>query len=486
MITLMILLFLVGYLCIALEHPLKINKAATALLTAAALWVIYMVIAPECVADTAGFRFFLQENPSLASLPLREQAIQYVQQVQIVESLGDIAEILFFLIGAMTIVELIDAHGGFNIITNRITTRRKKQLLWIIGLITFFMSSILDNLTTAIVMIALLRKIIGNYKERWLFAGIIIIAANSGGAWSPIGDVTTIMLWVNGNVTTSGLMPHLFLPSFISFVVPVLIVQRWLHGEVTPASPYKLAAVMVRDGEVSYYTNVEGKTAVSERERLSILLLGVACLLCVPIFKTITHLPPFMGILAALGVMWLYTEVMYKRKSDIPETAKRRIPDVLQRIDTPTILFFLGILLAVSALQASGVLHSLSIWLDEKLHNIYLINLMIGAFSSVIDNVPLVAGAMATYPTLDAATAVAAADPTYAAAFVQDGAFWQFLAYCAGVGGSMLIIGSAAGVVVMGLERIRFMWYLKNLSLVALSGYLAGAAVYVVQTLWLG
>lgn len=486
MTLLMIILFLVGYLCIALEHPLKINKAATALLTAAAVWVIYMVIAPECVTDTAAFRFFLQENPSLTTLSLREQAIQYVQQIQIVESLGDIAEILFFLIGAMTIVELIDAHGGFNIITNRITTRRKRQLLWIIGLITFFMSSILDNLTTAIVMIALLRKIIGNFKERWLFAGIIIIAANSGGAWSPIGDVTTIMLWVNGNVTSSGLIPHLFLPCFVSFIIPVLIVQRWLHGEVTPAAPHKLAAIMIRDGEVSYYTNVEGKTAVSERERLSILLLGVACLLCVPVFKTITHLPPFMGILGALGIMWLYTEVMYKRKNEMPETAKRRIPDVLQRIDTPTILFFLGILLAVSALQASGVLHGLSMWLDEKIHNIYLINLLIGILSSVIDNVPLVAGAMATYPIADAAAVSAAADPTYIAHFIQDGSFWQFLAYCAGVGGSMLIIGSAAGVVVMGLERIRFMWYLKNMSLVALSGYLAGAIVYVIQSLLLG
>lgn len=486
MLTLLIAFFLIGYLCIALEHPLKINKAATALITATAAWVIYMLIAPEIVPGTRGFEFFLQENPSMAALPLHEQAVRYVQQIEIIGSLGDIAEILFFLIGAMTIVELIDVHGGFNIITNRITTRRKRRLLWIIGTITFFMSAILDNLTTSIVMIALLRKIIGNYKERWLFAGIIIIAANSGGAWSPIGDVTTIMLWVRGNVTTAGLLPNLFLPCLVSFVVPVLIAQRWLHGDVTPASPHKLAAVQVRDGEVSYFTNVEGKTAISERERLSILLLGVGCLLFVPVFKTVTHLPPFMGILGALGIMWLYTEVMYKRKNDVPEAAKRRIPDVLRRIDTPTILFFLGILLAVSALQMSGVLSNLSVWLDEKLHDVYLINVMIGFLSSVVDNVPLVAGAMATYPIADAAAVASATDPAYIQYFVQDGIFWQFLAYCAGVGGSMLIIGSAAGVVVMGLERMNFVWYLKNISLIALTGYLAGAAAYILQTLWLG
>ena len=486
MLTILITLFLIGYLCIALEHPLKINKAATALITATAAWVIYMLLAPEIVPGTRGFEFFLEENPAMSALPLHEQAVHYVQQIEIIASLGDIAEILFFLIGAMTIVELIDVHGGFNIITNRITTRRKRRLLWIIGTITFFMSAILDNLTTSIVMIALLRKIIGNYKERWLFAGIIIIAANSGGAWSPIGDVTTIMLWVRGNVTTAGLLPNLFLPCLVSFVVPVLIAQRWLHGDVTPASPHKLAAVQVRDGEVSYFTNVEGKTAISERERLSILLLGVGCLLFVPVFKTVTHLPPFMGILGALGIMWLYTEVMYKRKNDVPEAAKRRIPDVLRRIDTPTILFFLGILLAVSALQMSGVLSNLSVWLDEKLHDVYLINVMIGFLSSVVDNVPLVAGAMATYPVADAAAVATSADPAYIQYFVQDGIFWQFLAYCAGVGGSMLIIGSAAGVVVMGMERMNFVWYLKNISLVALTGYLAGAAAYILQTIWLG
>lgn len=483
MVLFLIFVFLFGYLCIALEHPLKINKAATALITAAATWVLYMFIAPHVVPGTTGFEFFLAENPAAGSLPVQEQVMRYVQQVQIIESVGDIAEILFFLIGAMTIVELIDVHGGFNIITNRITTRRKRRLLWIIGTITFFMSATLDNLTTTIVMLALLRKLIANYKERWLFAGIIVIAANSGGAWSPIGDVTTIMLWVRGNVTTGGLLPYLFLPCVASFVVPALIAQRWLHGDVTPASPRRLAAVQVRGGEVNYFTHVDGATTISERERLSILLLGVGCLLFVPVFKSLTHLPPFMGILGALGIMWFYTEVMYKHKPQMPEGAKRRIPDVLRRIDTPTILFFLGILLAVSALQMAGVLSDLSEWLDERIHNVYLIDLLVGTLSSVIDNVPLVAGAMATYPIADPTVVAAAADGAYLHYFVQDGVFWTFLAYCAGVGGSMLIIGSAAGVVAMGMERINFGWYLRNISRIAALGYLAGAAVYVIQLL---
>ncbi len=482
MVIFLIVVFLFGYLCIALEHPLKINKAATALMTAAATWILYMLIAPKVVPGTVGFEFFLSENPTIGRLPLHEQVVRYVQQVQIIGSVGDIAEILFFLIGAMTIVELIDVHGGFNIITNRITTRKKRRLLWIIGSITFFMSATLDNLTTTIVMLALLRKLIANYKERWLFAGIIVIAANCGGAWSPIGDVTTIMLWVRGNVTTGGLVPYLFVPCAVAFAVPTLIAQRWIGGEVTPAAPRRLAAVQVRGGEVNYFTHVDGATSISERERLSIFLLGVGCLLFVPFFKSITHLPPFMGILGALGIMWFYTEVMYRHKPEMPEGAKRRIPDVLRRIDTPTILFFLGILLAVSALQMAGVLAGLSEWLDGRIHNVYLIDLLIGALSSVIDNVPLVAGAMATYPIADPETVAAmAADGAYLSYFVQDGVFWTFLAYCAGVGGSMLIIGSAAGVVAMGLERVDFGWYLKNISLIALIGYLAGAAVYLLQ-----
>ncbi len=479
MIPLIVVLFLLGYTCIALEHPLKINKAATALVTAVLLWVIYMLgVAPEVVPAGGAFGDFVAGHTAVQELSFSEQVSHFVNEHQILGTVGEVAEILFFLIGAMTIVELIDIHGGFDIITSRITTRHKRSLLWIIGVITFFMSAVLDNLTTSIVMVALLQKIVANYKERWLFAGLIIIAANSGGAWSPIGDVTTIMLWVSGNVTTAGVVPFLIVPSLVSFVVPMFFAARWLHGDATPASPHKLAAVRVRSGEVTYHSVVTG------RERLSILLLGVACLVSVPIFKATTHLPPFMGILGALGIMWLYTELMYRKKRDVPEQEKRRIPKALERIDIPTILFFLGILLAVAVLQSAGVLADLSIWLDQQVHNVYLINVIVGALSSVVDNVPLVAGMMATYPIADVSTVAAAADPLYMQHFMQDGIFWQFLAYCAGVGGSILIIGSAAGVVVMGLERMNFIWYLKNISGLALAGYLAGAGVYVLQ-MWL-
>lgn len=477
MTLLIVTLFLAGYLLIALEHPLKIDKAATALVTGIVVWVVYAFSATELVPSLYGEEFsaFLTSNPALQSESLYKQVMMFVEEHQILGALGEISEILFFLIGAMTIVELIDVHGGFNIITNRITTRNKRKLLWIIGLITFFMSATLDNLTTSIVMITLLRKLVANYKERWLFGGIIIIAANSGGAWSPIGDVTTIMLWVRGNVTAGAIMPSLILPCLVSFLLPALIASHWLKGDVTPAP---VNSVSVHKGEVTY------RCAVTRKERISILILGVACLLFVPVFKSVTHLPPFMGILLSLGAMWIYTEIMYTRKISLPQCIQARVPYVLRRIDTPTILFFLGILLAVSALQMSGVLSNVSEWLDGNVHNVYAINLMIGALSSVVDNVPLVAGSMATYPLADATTIAAATDPTYAAAFLQDGIFWEFLAYCAGVGGSMLIIGSAAGVVIMGLERINFVWYLKNISFLALIGYVAGAGIYILQN-WL-
>ena len=476
MITAIIVIFLLGYLFIALEHVIKVDKAATALLTGILVWMLYAFAAPSIVPHLyhEHFAAFLAENPSLSSESITKQVSMFLEENQIITALGEISEILFFLIGAMTIVELIDLHGGFNIITNRITTRNKRKLLWILGGITFFMSATLDNLTTAIVMTALLGKLIANFKERWLFAGIIIIAANAGGAWSPIGDVTTIMLWVRGNVTTAQLVPTLILPCIVAFALPTMIAARWLKGDVTPAP---VARVSAHGNHVDYYFSVTNK------ERLSILILGIVCLLFVPIFKTLTHLPPFMGILLALGAMWFYTEILYGKKIGVPESRQGRIPVVLKRIDTPTVLFFLGILLAVSALQMSGILADLSQWLDTRVHNVYAINLMIGSLSSVVDNVPLVAGSIATYPLPDPSSVAAATDPAYAAAFLKDGVFWEFLAYCAGVGGSMLIIGSAAGVVVMGLERMNFVWYLKNISLIALIGYLAGAGVYIIQNL---
>ena len=337
----MVAVFLVGYFCIAMEHKLEVNKAATALLTGGILWALYIVTSPLVVPQMDGeaFNEFLANNPSLAGLPLVEQCVRFISGVQIVDHLGEISETLFFLIGAMTIVELIDVHGGFSIITNRIATRNKRSLLWLIALLTFFMSAVLDNMTTAIVMVMLIRRIIPAQKDRWLFASIIIIAANSGGAWSPIGDVTTIMLWVKGNVTSLPLVESLLLPSLVSTLVPVLIASRMMHGTIAS------------DGsEDKAMSNVE--QVLTPGERMTMLILGIACLLFVPVFKSLTSLPPFMGIMLALGIMWVYTELLYRKKVDIAERDKHRVTKVIRHIDIPTILFFLGILLAVAALQS--------------------------------------------------------------------------------------------------------------------------------------
>lgn len=474
MLTGMIIVFLVGYFFIALEHPFKINKAGTALLTGTILWVMYTLAAPSLIptASAEEFKTFLENFPAFASLPFTEQSRHFVVDHQVLDSIGEISETLIFLIGAMITVELIDAHGGFMFITNRITTTDKKKLLLLVATITFFMSAVLDNLTTSIVMIMLIRKLLGNYKERWVFGSIIVIAANSGGAWSPIGDVTTIMLWVRGNISTASTIPHLLLPSIVSALVPVLIVMRYLHGTVTPPNLYE-------------DNHEELLRILKTKEKLSILIIGILCLLFVPVFKTVTHLPPFMGILMGVGILWVYTEVMYK-KNTIDEDLKLRLSKIVRRIDGATLLFFLGILLAVDALRCSGILTNFAVWLDTTVGNVYAVNLIIGTLSAVVDNVPLVAGAMGMYPVANEAMIATAADPAYLANFIQDGVFWQFLAYCAGVGGSMLIIGSAAGVVVMGLERINFIWYLKRISVLALAGYLSGAGVYILQNLILG
>lgn len=475
MLTGMILVFLVGYLLIALEHPLKINKAGTALMTGTILWVMYAYGSSEFIpkASEEEFNLFLNALPYLREMPYADQCIHFVVDHQILDSIGEIAETLIFLIGAMITVELVDSHGGFMFITNRIKTNSKRKLLYIIATITFFMSAVLDNLTTSIVMIMLIRKLVGDYKERWIFGSIIIIAANSGGAWSPIGDVTTIMLWVRGNISTASTIPHLILPSLVSALIPVLIVSRNLHGKVTPPNAFEEN----RDDQLLHI--------LKKNEKLAILFLGVFCLLFVPIFKTITHLPPFMGILMGVGVLWIFTEIMYRR-TPMNEDLKLRLSKVISRIDGATLMFFLGILLAVDALRCSGALSDFSLWMDDTIGNVYAVNMIIGTLSAVVDNVPLVAGAIGMYPIATDAMLATAADPTYLSHFVQDGVFWQFLAYCAGVGGSMLIIGSAAGVVVMGLERINFIWYLKHISLLALLGYLAGAGVYILQNMLLG
>lgn len=459
MLVTFVLIFIIGYLAIALEHPLKIDKTASALLLGMVLWVVYALCSEQIVpiASADNFQLFLSRNPSLANQPLSQQTLQYVLNVDIVEHLGDICQTLLFLIGAMTIVELIDVHGGFRVITDRITTRRKRKLLWILAFTTFFMSAILDNLTTTIVMIMLLRKLIQSKDERWLYAAVIVLSANSGGAWSPIGDVTTIMLWVKGNVTANALIEYTLLPSLVSMILPVYIVSRRLHGELVPIVPV---------GKID--------NTITPRERNTMFYLGVSGLIFVPVFKSITHLPPFVGILFVLGLLWVFTEIFYNTKM-LEKAKEHRIPKVISRVDMPSILFFLGILMAVAVLQATGILAWLAQILDDKVHNIYIIDVLLGVLSSIVDNVPLVAAAMGMYPVADPGSV------GYAAEFVVNGTFWELLSYCAGVGGSILIIGSAAGVIAMGLEKISFGWYFKEFSFLAFLGFIAGVGVYCVE-----
>ncbi len=460
MFVTLIVLFFIGYLAIALEAPLKIDKSASALLLGMLMWILYSLGAEYVVPNVNAEEFagYLENNPSLSLKSLHEQALSYVLNVQIVESLGDITQTLLFLIGAMTIVELIDVHGGFRVITDHITTRDKKRLLWVICLTTFILSAILDNMTTTIVMIMLLRKLITSKKERWLYVAMIIIAANTGGAWSPIGDVTTIMLWVKGNVTAPALVSFVLLPSVVALLIPLLFVSRRLKGT--------LPEIKEKD--------VEGVNSITPREQKTIFYLGVGGLIFVPVFKTFTHMPPFVGILLVLGVLWTFTEIMYNGKM-LERSREHRLPKVISRIDMPSILFFLGILMAVAVLQNSGILAAAARGLDEGIHDVYAINVLLGALSSIVDNVPLVAGVMGMYPVADVAAS------GYAANFIVDGVFWEFLSFCAGVGGSLLIIGSAAGVIAMGLEKINFGWYLRNFSLLALAGYLGGAVVYFLE-----
>lgn len=460
MLTALIIIFIVGYLAIALEHPIKIDKTASALLLGMLMWVIYAIGSTTLVPAGAPEKLsaFLHFNPQLADATPREQTLQYILRVDIIDHLGDICQTLLFLIGAMTIVELIDVHGGFRIITDRITTRRKVGLLWVISFTTFFMSAILDNLTTTIVMIMLLRKLLTHKTERWLYGAMIVIAANSGGAWSPIGDITTIMLWVGGNVTSGSLISYVLLPSLISMLVPLLLISRKVRGTMPPQH---LATTATSDG-------------ISSMERNSIFFFGVGALVSVPIFKQLTHLPPFIGMLFALGALWVFIEIFYNSKS-LEKAREQRIPKVISRIDMPSILFFLGILMAVAVLESTGVLGSLASMLDTKVHNVYIIDTLLGVMSAIVDNVPLVAASMGMYP-------VAGPEVTgYAANFVVDGTFWELLSYCAGVGGSILIIGSAAGVIAMGLEKINFGWYLKHFTPLALAGYASGIVVYVIE-----
>ena len=435
---LIVVFFVAGYLCIALESVTKINKAAIALLMCVSCWTLLMM-------DPASF------YPSVVPTGI----VGHIAEV-IEHHLGDAAGTLFFLMGAMTIVEIVDSNGGFNFVRDTMKTRSKRKLLWRVAFMTFFLSAILDNLTTSIVMIMVLRKLVQSREERLIYAALIIISANSGGAFSPIGDVTTIMLWIKGVITTQGVITEIFIPSLVSMTIPALILQYQLKGKFDKSQN-------VTEATVSQFTHTQ---------RNIIFWLGVGGLVFVPIFKTLTHLPPFMGILLVLGVLWTVTEIFHHNTAE-DDTMAKRVSDLLSKIDLSTIMFFLGILMAVAVLQEIGVLTAMGEGLNEAFAgNYYLINGIIGVLSSIVDNVPLVAGCMGMYP-------VAAEG-----AMAVDGIFWQLLAYCAGVGGSMLIIGSAAGVVVMGLERITFGWYMKKITWIAFVGYLAGIGCYWVERLF--
>lgn len=432
--------FITGYACIAMENVIKVNKAAVSLLMFAACWTIFMFNPGEYI--------------SIAS----PDSITSDVSTVIEHHLGTTATTLFFLMGAMTIVEVVDQNGGFHFVRDALCTKSKRTLLWRIAFMTFFLSAVLDNLTTSIVMIMVLRKLVKNASDRIIYASIVIIAANSGGAFSPIGDVTTIMLWNVSLITAGNVIKELFLPSVVSLVIPVLMMQFALKGN------------MEMEENKPLMPSAEEFTA---KQRKAIFAIGVGGLIFVPIFKSITHLPPFIGILLVLAVLWTVTEVFYtglSKKKDV-DGMKKRVSNILTRIDMSTILFFLGILMAVACLEEIGVLAALGTWLNDVSNgNYYAVTGIIGVLSSIVDNVPLVAGCIGMYPLAPEG------------AMATDGIFWQLLAYCAGVGGSILIIGSAAGVVVMGLEKISFGWYMKKISPAAFLGYLGGIAVYWLQT----
>ena len=430
-----VVVFIIGYFCIAIESVTKVNKAAVALLMFVFCWTLFML-------DPSTYM------PGFAGQDLINQVSHVIEK-----HLGSTSTTLFFLMGAMTIVEVVDQNGGFNFVRDVMKTKSKRTLLWRIAFMTFFLSAILDNLTTSIVMIMILRKLVHSHEDRLIYASLVIISANAGGAFSPIGDVTTIMLWNKGVITALGVMEEIFLPSVMAMVVPAFIMQYSLKGELEVAE-----VNMKSDYQVLDFT---------ERQRKVIFIIGVGGLMFVPIFKSLTHLPPFVGILLVLGVLWTVTEVFYRGLDHKKDGMGKRVSKLLSNIDMSTILFFLGILMAVACLEEIGVLGGLGVWLNDVSNgNHYVVTGVIGVISSIVDNVPLVAGCMGMYP-LEAVGDMAI-----------DGIFWQLLAYCAGVGGSILIVGSAAGVVVMGLEKITFGWYMKHVSWLAFVGYLAGILSY--------
>lgn len=423
MVTALVIIFVIAYAAIALEHPIKINKSASALIGAGLLWTVYS---------------FSTNDHSIVGH-------------QLSESLATIAQIVFFLIGAMTIVEVIDAHNGFEVITSRIKTTKLSSLMWLVGFVTFFLSAILDNLTSTIVMVSLMKKLLDKQEDRLLLAAMIVISANAGGAWSPIGDVTTTMLWIGGQITALAIIKGLFIPSLVNLIVPLSIVVHTIKGKVI-VSPLK------KEQNTSILQN-------SDFERNIMFFTGLGVLVLVPAFKTITHLPPFMGILFGLGFLWLVGDLVHRNKED-EEKQHLTLAHALMRIDMSSIVFFIGILLAVATLEHSHILNAVAQWLDQTIGRQDMIVTIMGLVSAIVDNVPLVAASMGMYDI---------------AQYPPDSFLWEFISYCAGTGGSILIIGSAAGIAAMGLEKIQFGWYVRKISWLALLGYFAGIAAYIVQ-----
>jgi Na+/H+ antiporter NhaD/arsenite permease-like protein len=422
MLAALVIIFVVAYAAIALEHPIRINKSASALIAAGLLWTVYAML--------SGNHHLVGE--------------------QLGESLSATAQIVFFLMGAMTIVEVVDAHSGFEVITSRIKTTKLSSLMWLVGFVTFFLSSVLDNLTTTIVMISLMKKLLDRHDDRLFFAGIIVLAANAGGAWSPIGDVTTTMLWIGGQITTVAIIKGVFLPSIVNLLVPLAVTSYFLKGREV-VSPEK-----VDKGEMYVTTSFE---------RNLMFFMGIGTLVAVPVFKTITHLPPFMGILFGLGILWLVGELVHRKKEE-EDKAHLTLAHALTHIDMSSIVFFIGILLSVATLEHTHILTLLAKWLDQTVGRLDVIVSIIGMVSAIVDNVPLVAASMGMYSMTT---------------YPPDSFLWEFMAYCAGTGGSILIIGSAAGVAAMGLEKIHFFWYVKRISGLALIGYFGGICAYILQ-----
>lgn len=423
MVPLLVAIFVIAYAAIALEHPIGINKSSSALLGAGLLWSVYALASPD--------------------------AHLVVQQLN--ESLASTAQIVFFLIGAMTIVEVIDAHNGFEVITSHIRTRKLSSLMWLVGFVTFFLSAVLDNLTTTIVMISLMKKLLDRHEDRLFFAGLIVIAANAGGAWTPIGDVTTTMLWIGGQITTLAIMKGVLAPSLANLLIPLAVVTYLLRGREV------VAPVREENGDVPQSTLFE---------RNLMFLLGIGILVSVPVFKTVTHLPPFMGILLGLGILWLAGDLVHRKKEEM-DKRHFTLAHALEKIDMSSIVFFIGILLAVATLEHTNILSAIAGWLDRTVGRLDLIVTLIGLVSAIVDNVPLVAASMGMYDL---------------ARYPADSFLWEFMAYCAGTGGSILVIGSAAGVAAMGLEKLHFFWYVKRISGLALLGYFGGIGVYLLQT----